>query len=103
MTTTGIVLVIIAVAVVAVLGWYLVRERRSKHLRSRFGPEYEFAMREFGNRPRAEEALAKREKRMEKVRVRPLSHDDQVRFGDQWHDVQAHFVDDPAASINEAD
>ena len=103
MTTTGIILVVIAVAVIAVLAWYLMRERRSKHLRSRFGPEYEFAMREFGNRPKAEEALANREKRMEKIRVRPLSHEDQARFAGDWHNVQAHFVDDPAASIQEAD
>jgi hypothetical protein len=103
MTETGIVLIVVAVAVIAVLGWYLVRERRSKRLRSRFGPEYDHAMREFGSRPRAEDALAKREKRVEKIQVRPLSHEDHVRFSDQWHDVQAHFVDDPAVSIQEAD
>src|SRR5436305_15287071 len=75
MTTTGIVLLIAAVIVLAVLAWYLVRERRSKRLRSRFSPEYEDAMRRFGDKPRAEDALAKREKRMEKVHVRSLSHD----------------------------
>jgi hypothetical protein len=94
---------VIAVAVVAVLGWYLARERRSKRLRSRFGPEYEFAMREFGNRPKAEEALSRREKRMERVQVHPLSHEEHDRFAEQWHEVQARFVDDPAASIDEAD
>jgi hypothetical protein len=103
MTDTVIVLIVIALAVLAILGWYLMRERRSKRLRSRFGPEYEFAVREFGNRPKAEEALAKRERRMERINVRPLSHEDHVRFSDKWHDVQAHFVDDPGASINEAD
>jgi hypothetical protein len=103
MTATGIVLIVLAVAVIAVLGWYLARERRSQRLRSRFGPEYEFATREFGNRTKAEDALAAREKRMEKIHVRPLSHEDHVRFADRWHDVQAHFVDDPAVSIDEAD
>jgi len=103
MTATGIVLVVIAVAVIAVLAWYLVRERRSKHLRTRFGPEYEYAMREFGNRPKAEEALASREKRIENIRVRTLSHEDQARFADDWRRVQSHFVDDPPASIDEAD
>jgi hypothetical protein len=103
MTDTGIVLIVIAIAVIAILGWYLMRERRSKRLRSRFGPEYEYAMREFGSRPKAEDALSRREKRMEKIQVRPLSHEDHVRFSDRWHDVQAHFVDDPAVSIQEAD
>ena len=103
MTATGIALIIIAVIVVAILAWYLMRERRTSRLRSRFGPEYEYAMREFGNRPKAEDALAAREKRMEKIHVHPLSNEDRDRFSDQWHDVQARFVDDPAASITEAD
>src|SRR5918911_2946270 len=103
MTATGVVLILVAVAVVAVLGWYLTRERRSKRLRSRFGPEYEFAMREFGSRPKAEEALEARERRMEKVQVHPLSHEDHVRFADRWHDVQSRFVDDPSGCVAEAD
>lgn len=103
MTPFGIAMIIIAVLVIAVALWYLVREQRSKRLRSRFGPEYDFAMREFGSRPKAEEALAARERRMEKIHVHPLSHEDHVRFADRWHDVQARFVDDPAISIEEAD
>jgi hypothetical protein len=103
MSPTGIALVIIAAVVIAVMAWHLARERRSRRLRSRFGPEYEFAVREIGSKPRAEDALERREKRMDKIQVRPLSHEDHVRFSDNWHDVQAHFVDDPAASIREAD
>ena len=103
MTATGIVLVILAAAIIGVLAWYLVRERRSKRLRSRFGPEYEFALREFGSRPKAENELARRERRMEKISVRPLSHDDRDRFGERWHELQTRFVDDPPGSIQEAD
>ena len=103
MTATGIVLIVVAVAVIAILGWYLMRERRSKQLRSRFGPEYEFAMREFGDKSRAEDALAKREKRREKIHVRPLSHEEHDRFAGEWHEVQSRFVDDPPGSIEEAD
>jgi hypothetical protein len=103
MTTTGIILIVVAVAVIAILGWYLARERRSKRLRSRFGPEYEYVMREIGDRPRAEDALEKRERRMARIQVRPLTHEDHDRFADQWHDVQSHFVDNPSASIEEAD
>jgi len=103
MTATGIVLIVIAVAVIAILGWYLLRERRSKQLRSQFGPEYEFAMREFGNKNKAEDALAARQKRREKIHVRPLSHEEHDRFAADWHDVQGRFVDDPPGSIEEAD
>jgi hypothetical protein len=103
MTATGIVLIIIAVVVIGILAWYLWRERRSKDLRSRFGPEYDFAMREFGNRPKAEEALDARRRRMEKIHIHPLSPEEHDRFAEQWHSLQAHFVDDPSGSINEAD
>jgi hypothetical protein len=103
MTATGIVLIIIAVIVVGVLAWYLMRERRTTRLRSRFGPEYDFAMREFGNRPKAEDALAAREKRMEKIHVHSLSPEERDRFADQWHEIQARFVDDPPGSIDHAD
>jgi hypothetical protein len=103
MTTTGIVLLIAAVIVIAVFAWYLVREQRSKRLRSRFGPEYDDVLRRYGDRPRAEEALAGREKRMESVHIRPLSHEEHDRFGEQWHNVQGRFVDDPPGSIHDAD
>ena len=103
MTATGIILLIVAVAVIAVLAWYLARERRSKRLRSRFGPEYDHTLREIGSRPKAEEALARREKRVEKIHVHSLSRDEHDRFAQEWHDVQARFVDDPPGSIEEAD
>jgi hypothetical protein len=104
MTTTGIVLLIAAVLVIiAVCAWYLMRERRSQRLRSRFGPEYDDVLRRYGDRPRAEDALAGREKRMEKIHIRPLSPDEHDRFADQWHTVQARFVDDPPGSIHDAD
>jgi hypothetical protein len=103
MTTTGIVLLIAAVIVIAVFVWYLLREQRSKRLRSRFGPEYDDVLRRYGDRPRAEEALASREKRMEKIYIRPLSHDEHDRFAEQWHIVQGRFVDDPPGSIHDAD
>ena len=103
MTTTGIVLIIIAVLAVAVLAWYLMRERRTKELRSRFGPEYDHALREFGDRPKAEDALAARQKRREKLNIHPLSNDERDRFADNWHELQARFVDDPSGSIQDAD
>ncbi len=103
MATTGIVLLIVAVIVISVLAWYLMRERRTSRLRSRFGPEYAFAMREFGSRPKAEEALAARERRMERIHVHPLSNEDRDRFAEQWHELQSRFVDDPSGSVEDAD
>jgi hypothetical protein len=106
MTATGITLLVIAVAVlviVGVLAWYLARERRSKRLRSRFGPEYEHTLREAGSRTQAEETLARREKRVESIHVRSLARDQRDHFAQDWHDVQGRFVDDPPGSIEDAD
>jgi hypothetical protein len=106
MTTSGItvlIVVVVVLAVVAVLLWYLARERRSKRLRSRFGPEYDDTVRETGSRPAAEQDLARREKRVEKIHVHSLSRDERDRFAQEWHDVQARFVDDPPGSIDDAD
>ena len=103
MTATGIILLIVAVVVIAILAWYLVHEQRSKRLRSRFGPEYDHTLHEFGSRPKAEEALARRERRVEKIHVHSLSRDERDRFAQDWHDVQARFVDDPPGSIDDAD
>jgi hypothetical protein len=103
MTATSIILLIVAVAVIAVLAWYLAGERRSKRLRSRFGPEYDHTLREIGSRPQAEAALERREGRVEKFHIRSLSRDQHDSFAQDWHDVQARFVDDPPGSINQAD
>ena len=105
MTVTSIVILIIVVVVVIVVavGLYLFQQRRSKRLRSRFGPEYERAVREHGSASKAEQALRAREKRMEKVHLRPLSDAERERFGHQWQEIQSRFVDDPAGSIREAD
>jgi len=87
----------------AALVWYALRQQRSKKLRTHFGPEYDHAVRKFGGRTQAEEALAARQKRMEKFHIHPLSAHERERFTDQWHNVQSQFVDDPPGSIREAD
>ena len=103
MTVTSIVILIIAVIVVAAVVGYGLQRSRSKRLRSRFGPEYDRAVREHGSPAKAERALAAREKRMEKAHIRPLSAEERDRFADQWRAVQARFVDNPAGSIRQAD
>ena len=103
MTTTSIIILIVAVIVVAALVLYAFRERRSKKLRSHFGPEYDRALREHGSRTSAEEALLDRQRRVEKIQVRPLAPAERDQFAAQWHDTQLRFVDDPAGAIREAD
>lgn len=92
------------VAVVAVVaGMFFFNRRRSEHLRSRFGAEYDRQLEEKGSRSKVEADLTEREKRVSKLTIRPLNPADQDRFLDRWTKVQATFVDDPKRSIDYAD
>lgn len=103
MNTTSLIILIGVVLIVAVAVWGFLLKQRSARLRSRFGPEYESAIHEYGDRTRAEKALEHRAQRAEGYHVRSLSKDEQQRFSDDWRRTQARFVDDPAVAIREAD
>src|SRR5215469_5143701 len=102
-TTTIAVIVVVALVIIAALVWVFARKRRSRHLRSQFGPEYDHAIRELGSQSKAETALAARERRMEKVPIRSLTNEERESYSKRWHDVQAKFVDDPPGAIRDAD
>jgi len=103
LTTTQIaILIAVAVVIVAVIV-YAIQRRRSERLRQHFGPEYDRAVAEGGNRRRAEAVLEQRTERVKKFHIRPLTVDDKARFAEQWERVQAHFVDAPAGAVAEAD
>lgn len=97
------VLVVVAVVVVGVLVYLGLRKRRTDELRQHFGPEYDRALKESGDRARAEETLERRRKRVESLRIRPLSKEDNARFTESWARVQTRFVDDPRGAVTEAD
>jgi hypothetical protein len=100
--TTLIVLAVVVIALIAG-GLLLMQRRRTEHLQSRFGPEYERALKESGDKSKAEAELQEREKRVEKLSIRPLDSSQRQRFTDEWQRVQAKFVDDPEGSIKDAD
>jgi len=91
------------VIVVAVVGWILWSRKRTAQLRERFGPEYDRTVQQTGAVRKAEAALHAREKRVERLQIRPLTSDEVERFSSSWERVQARFVDDPHAAITEAD
>lgn len=103
MTTTQVIVAVVVLVAVAVIGYLIVRQQHSKALRDQFGPEYERAVDEYGSKGRAESELASREKRVHKLAIRPLAPEARSRFAARWKAVQAHFVDDPAAAISDAD
>jgi hypothetical protein len=104
MDNQTILLIVIVVLVAAVVGGVLyARSRRSTHLRSRFGPQYDRAVEESGGRGKAEADLHKLEKRVEKFDIRPLSATERDRFVSSWRDIQANFVENPETAVSRAD
>jgi hypothetical protein len=95
--------VIVAVIAVAIVAWMLIRRDQTRHLRARFGPEYDRLISEQGSRDRAEKELARREKRITRLRIRSLEGPERERFVAEWRADQARFVDDPAGAVTGAD
>jgi hypothetical protein len=102
MSTTVAIILIAVILLAAVAAWAFL-QRRSTTLRRRFGPEYDRALGEYGNRLRAEQALERRAERTEKYHIRSLAREEQQRFIEEWRIAQGRFVDDPALAIREAD
>lgn len=105
METETIITVLIALAVLIVAGlvaWIVVRSRRSRRLREKFGPEYDYTMEKLGDRRAAEETLEEREKRVSKLAIRTLDADEWDHFHTEWVEIQADFVDKPVESVEEA-
>ncbi|HEX7724084.1 MAG TPA: hypothetical protein VF397_18110 [Pyrinomonadaceae bacterium] len=94
------VAVIIAVAASV---WLYASNRRTKELRSKFGPEYRRMARAEGDAGQAERLLLERERRVKKLEIKPLSETERNEFADAWEHAQAEFVDDPTAAVTHAD
>ena len=103
MTTTAIVILVVAIAAIAILASMLFRKERTKKLRAQFGPEYDRTIAQYGTPTQAERDLELRQKRMEKVNIRPLTPAERERFAERWQALQSRFVDDPSGTIREAD
>jgi len=102
---TGAIVALVAIIAVVVVGlviWSIYRRRRTQTLKQQFGPEYQQAVESYGSR-KAERELEARQKRVKTFDLRPLTPEQQQRFGASWKDVQARFVDNPSAAVNEAD
>ena len=103
MSTLTIILIAVVIVLLAAVAWLMIARRRSQHLRSKFGPEYSRAVTELGGRAKAERELERREKRVQKLDIRPLAPAARDRFIAAWREDQARFVDDPKGAVAEAD
>lgn len=104
MNNETILLIAVLVVAAAVIGGVLYAQiRRSRRLRSRFGPQYDRAVEESGGKGKAEAGLHTLEKRVAKFDIRPLSATERDRFVSSWRDIQANFVDNPETAVSRAD
>lgn len=104
MPTWGwIVIAVVAALVVIGIVAAALRARRTAALQDRFGPEYDRAVEERGDRRDAEAELRERERRREQLEIVELSPQSRERYAEQWHATQERFVDDPSAAVREAD
>lgn len=104
MPTWAWILIAVAVlAVVALVVWAAMRARRTRELRSTFGPEYDRTMQTSGSRQEAESDLLARRRRREQLAIRPLAPEERERYRAEWHAVQGRFVDQPGPVVREAD
>lgn len=105
MDNQTLILILIAVGVLLAAGlltWYATRIGRSRKLREKFGPEYDYTMEKEGDRRTAEEILLEREKRVNKLDIQPLDPNTLDRYQAEWAEIQADFVDKPLESVKEA-
>jgi hypothetical protein len=102
--TTIAIIVLVIVAVIVAVGFYLVNQtRQRKGLQDRFGPEYDRVVGESDKRSEAEKELRERADRVEKFHIVPLAEDHRRRYTEEWGVIQSRFVDDPGSAIGEAD
>jgi len=102
--TTIVGIVIVALAVVGVLVWYAVaRRQHTEALKAQYAGEYDRTVSHASSRHAAEAELVKRQERVEQLAIRPLTPEQRELFGQQWHDVQEMFVDNPGGAVNRAD
>jgi len=101
--TTVSLVVAIAVILVATLAWLAWGSYRTQRLKKRFGPEYDAVERRLGSKVRAEAELRRREKRVARFELVPLSPAEAARFAQSWARLQGSFADDPKGVLIEAD
>jgi hypothetical protein len=96
----AVVLIVLAIGAVA---WLVMQKRRTASLKRRFGPEYDRAVEEYGGRSKAEAELSKREQRVARLNIIPITAAEAARFSNAWSSLQGRFVDDPKGVVAQAD
>ncbi|MFI1385423.1 hypothetical protein [Embleya sp. NPDC020886] len=94
------VVIVVALAAAAFAGRSILRRR---HLQTRFGPEYDRAVEQYGDRREAERNLVDRERRHNELKLEPLDPAAREQYATEWTEVQERFVDAPDDAVQAAD
>jgi hypothetical protein len=98
--TIAVIVVVVAVAVLAISAMTMVHRHR---LRRRFGPEYDRVVGEKRSRLLAAAELTRREWRVQRLNIRPLTAAARAEYAAEWRGLQEGFVDQPLHAVVEAD
>ena len=103
--STGAIIAIVVVVVILVAGaiLFLLPQMRSQRLRRAFGPEYDRAVDNHGDRRAAEKELTERQQRHAEYELKSLNPDARERYEQSWSRIQERFVEAPAESVAAAD
>ena len=102
-TQTLAIVIVVAVLLVGLIAWMAYGQMQTRRLKRRFGPEYDAVLKRSGSKAKAEAELKRREKRVQKFEIAPLSAAEVTRFSQAWTRLQGSFVDDPKGVLIEAD
>lgn len=103
MTIGAIITVIATVLVLAAMAIAARREYGNRQTRKSFGPEYVRVKAEHGGTRAADRELARRTQLHNKLRLEPISVDDQDFYATSWEHVQGGFLDDPVVALSGAE
>jgi hypothetical protein len=92
-----------ALVVVALVIWQAMKQRRTRALQGRFGPEYDRTLDGAESKRDAEAELSARADRRDELEIQPLTTAARERYLVEWQRVQAKFVDDPDGAVRDAD
>ena len=102
--TTQLVLVAVIFLILGgIVGMALMRVQHTKRLKERFGPEYERAVNEIGDKRQAENELDSRLAHVNTLDIRPLTAEEVDRYALEWQKTQTEFVDEPLTALQKAD
>ncbi|HEX2155611.1 MAG TPA: hypothetical protein VHS79_01305 [Actinomycetes bacterium] len=103
MDTGLLVAIVVVIILLALLAFFAGRQRRSRRLQDKFGPEYDRTVEQAGDRRAAEAELRERAERRAELNIVPLEPEARTRYIEAWRNTQAQFVDEPVEATREAD